>query len=175
MKKLILVLVAMLLLVGCSSKGKTDLDAEPEKGLDTTSEAETKEVGFSFKNNDVTINMNVPAKETIDALGEPMDYFEAASCAFQGLDKIYYYSGFELSTYPNKDVDYISSVTFSDDSVSTIEGICLGSKLEDVLAAYGDDYKEELGLYTYTLGKTNLTFLIEDNLVASVNYLAVLE
>lgn len=63
--------------------------------------------------------MNEKAAPILEKLGEPMEYFEAESCAFEGLDKIYTYSGFELHTYEMKGTDYVASVMFLDDSVST--------------------------------------------------------
>ena len=54
-------------------------------------------------------------------LGEPMHYFEAPSCAFEGMDKIYSYSGFEFTTYTKDNVDYIASIVFLDDTVTTRE------------------------------------------------------
>ena len=43
-----------------------------------------------------------------------MSYFEAPSCAFDGIDKTYTYAGFELLTYPKDDKDYVSSVVLKD-------------------------------------------------------------
>jgi hypothetical protein len=34
------------------------------------------------------------------------------------------------------------SVFFTDDTVSTPEGIALGMSLDELIAAYGDDYEE---------------------------------
>jgi len=119
--------------------------------------------------------MNVDVAPIIEALGEPVEYFEAPSCAFQGLDKIYYYNGFELSTYPLEDKDMISTVNFLDDSVTTEQGIYLGASLEEVIAAYGEDYIQELSSYTYNLNDTNLTFIVEADAVISITYFAVVE
>jgi hypothetical protein len=119
--------------------------------------------------------MNVDAAPIIEALGDPAQYFEAASCAFQGLDKIYTYNGFEINTYPNGDKDYISTVYFLDDSVTTDQGIYLGSTLDEVIDAYGEDYTQESGEYTYTLGQTKLAFIIEDETVTSITYSAIVE
>ena len=86
--------------------------------------------GYAFISKDVVIEMDEEAAPIIEALGEPLSYFEAASCAFEGLDKIYTYSGFEINTYPGKDKDYISSVILKDDSVTTVEGVAIGDSKE---------------------------------------------
>lgn len=185
MKKLMLLIAVMLLLVGCGKKEQTPIvegdtnttqDSVEVSKDDTTDAAQNQQKEeYSFDSNGVTVNMNAEAAPIILALGEPQDYFEAASCAFQGLDKFYYYNGFEVDTYPLDGVDYVSSVVFSDDSVSTKEGIYIGSTLEEIIAAYGEDYTEESGIYTYTKGKSQLAFVIENNAAKSITYLAVVE
>jgi hypothetical protein len=170
MKKIfILVLAAMLILAGCS--GNTKPVSKPNSNSENPGQA--GEAGYSFKYKTAAINMNDKAAPIVESLGKSMDYFEAESCAFKGLDKIYYYSGFELHTYPIDNVDYVSSVLFTDDSVSTPEGVSIGSSLDDMVKAYGNGYTQESGVYRYTKGKSKLSFIIENNAVASIEYLAI--
>jgi hypothetical protein len=184
MKKGIVILAMMVLLAGCSKEGTTpNTNNTGDTGTNTATNespdasdnsAETV-VGYSYESNGVTIPMNVDAAPIIEALGEPVDYFEAASCAFQGLDKIFYYNGFEVGTYPTGDTDFVSYVDFSDDSVTTDKGIYIGSTAAEVTAAYGEDYTEQSGSYIYKLGDTKLTFIIEDEAVTSITYAAIVE
>lgn len=165
MKKniLIILLAAILLMVGCG-------------GNDGPSRKETPEEGFIFEYNGVEIPLHAKAAPIIEDLGEAKDYFEAESCAFQGLDKTYYYSGFELTTYPkDKDTDCISVIYFNDDSVSTKEGIYIGSSEADVVEAYGNEYEGGEGSYSYTRGDNSLMFIIEDGIVTSITYQAIVE
>lgn len=175
----------MLLLVGCGSKDKVE-EVKETSNENIAVKAEDKEEvidvikviepnGFPFIYNGVTIYMNANAKPIIEALGDPIEYFEAPSCAFQGLDKIYYYNGFELSTYPIDGEDYVSSINFLDDTISTVEGVYLGADIEDMLEAYGEDYKEEMGLYNYSLENSNLSFIVEDDIITAITYLAFIE
>lgn len=164
MKKFLFTLILSALLVGCSKNNNTGSTTD-NNTADTVETA-----GYEFDYQGITMHMNDKADTAIDALGKPMDYFEAPSCAFQGLDKIYYYSGFDLSTYPGTDGDYISAIDFSDDSVSTKEGIYIGISRDKVIEAYGKDYTEESGSLIYTKGKTKLTFLMEGDVVTSINY-----
>ena len=72
-------------------------------------------------------------------------------------------------------VDSVASISFLDDSVKTQEGIYLYSSLDDMIDAYGDDYEESLGLYTYVQGDSELAFLVDNDEVVSIEYIAVTE
>ena len=125
---------------------------------------------FVFETGRLTIHMGERAAPVIEALGDPQNYFEAPSCAFDGIDKIYCYSGFELYTYPVGDEDYISSVNLTDDSIPTSEGVYLGMSYSDMTAAYGENYTQNFGQYTYSLGDSALSFLVEDDIITVVTY-----
>ncbi|MHB8129638.1 MAG: putative periplasmic lipoprotein [Mobilitalea sp.] len=186
MKKVIIFLAVLLFLAGCSKKEAIPVTSDTsnvgdDNSINVNEEANSTEVtgelaeGYKFVYNDVTIPMNTDSEPIIESLGEPVEYFEAPSCAFQGLDKIYYYNGFELSTYPSGDKDIVSTVNFLDDSVTTEQGIYLGATLEEVIAAYGKDYVQDLASYTYYLGETKLTLIVEEDAVISITYFAVVE
>ncbi|MHB8062557.1 MAG: hypothetical protein ACYDG2_07990, partial [Ruminiclostridium sp.] len=142
-----------------------------EAAATTTSKAD----GYAFEFKGTVIQMNEKAELILEKLGKSKDYFEAESCAFQGLDKTYTYNSFELFTYQIDDIDYVLSIRFLDDVVTTKEGIGLNSTLEQVIAAYGDKYTQKSGQYTFNKGKTNLSFIIENNVVTAVEYMAVVE
>ena len=175
MKKLgILLVLIMVILTACGGDDKVPNDSN--NGVDDSNSQDVSTAdGFKFKYNGVTVPMNVDAEPVINNLGESLDYFEAASCAFQGLDKIFYYSGFELSTYPQGEKDFISSVNLLDDTVATEEGIYLGSSMDDVIDAYGEDYSNENDFYTYTKDDSQLTFVIENDVVTAITYAAIVE
>jgi len=182
MKKIgLLLMVLILLLIGCGGEKNTSENPGDDKGGNEPvesikkpdDEAEIEEYVFEYKG--ITIAMNEKAASILGRLGEPLDYFEAESCAFEGLDKIYTYSGFELHTYEIKGVDYVAAVMFLDDSVSTKEGAYLYSDLDDVLSKYDDNYVKDLGLYTYELNKSKISFLVEDDEVVSIEYNAITE
>lgn len=187
MKKILIIcsLILAVLLYGCSKENIPDdtglPDDEPVAGkeskpADTGSTEDAADPGYVFEYNGVTIQMNTDVKPVLEALGEAQQYFEAESCAFKGLDKTWYYSGFELTTYPkDENTDYISSVYFRDDSVSTPEGIYIGSTVEEMLAAYGDDYKGGNNSYTYEKGESSITFIAEDGEITAITYLALVE
>ncbi len=127
-------------------------------------------VGFVFASGGVTISMDADASPIVDALGEPNSYYEAASCAFEGLDKIYTYSGFEMETYPTDGKDYVSAVVLKDDSVTTPEGVAIGDSRAKVEEKYGTDYQENGSLLTYAKDGMKLNFILDGDQVISIQY-----
>ena len=175
---LISLIAAGTILIGCGSgnpssgadsgepvsSGSSPIDAG---GQDAATE---QPLSFSFQARNITIEMGGSASPVIGALGEPLSYFEAPSCAFDGIDKIYYFSGFELYTYPVGGDDFILSVNLTDDSVTTKEGVYLGMSYDDMLGAYGNDYVQNQGQYVYTRSDSTLSFLIEHGEIVVIIY-----
>ena len=130
--------------------------------------------GYSFavsKANGYIVAIGDDMAGVLTALGEPVSYFEAASCAFEGMDKIYTYSGFEITTQPGEDGrDYINSVRLLDDSVTTPEGVYIGCSTDDVAAAYGEGSRTE-NVIRYTKGGSAMNFVLEGEKVISIEYL----
>lgn len=139
--------------------------AEGEAATDNAEKAK----GYVFAVQGVTVAVDSDAAETVAALGEPLSYFEAESCAFKGLDKMYTYSGFEIETYPTDNKDFVSNIRLKDDSVSTVEGLCIGDSLEKVQQTYGGG-AEENGMVVYEKDGMKLCFIIKADEVASIEY-----
>lgn len=139
-----------------------------------TAEAETK-TAYAFTYKETVINLNQEAAPVIKALGGNPKCFEQQSCAYQGMDRIYTYEGFELGTYPVNGKDCISSVYFLDNTVATQEGIKIGSSYEDMVKAYGKDYKEQNGVYRYRLGNSELSIYTTNGTVDAVEYQVITE
>lgn len=133
----------------------------PAKGADT----------FSFAANGAEITVNQDMAEVLAALGECQSYFEAESCAFEGLDKTYTYAGFVITTYPDGDKDFINSIRLTDDSAATQEGVYIGCTADQVRAAYGEEEDGPVGALSYTNGDTKLNFILEGDAVISIEYL----
>lgn len=149
----LLAAVMLLSLVGC--------------GADTP---DLQEENFSFTYSDTKITPGAEAPPVIDALGEPRSYTEEPSCAFEGLDKTYYYGSFYLSTYPLDGKDYIYNLWFVDDGVATEEGIRIGSTQSQVEDAYGKECFNGSNSFVLTKGQSQLVILIENGNVSSVRY-----
>lgn len=131
--------------------------------------------GYFFIYNNTEIKINTKIDETIEALGDYQNYFEAPSCAFEGIDKTYFYNGIEITTYPKDGDDYIFSVAIVDDNNKTPEGIYLGAPVSELITAYGDGYEKDMGLYVYQKGGVKLLFLTENDIVVSISYEMVLD
>jgi len=200
MKKIfvfILLILALFALTACGN-GQPEPDSEPENpetgqtgnepaanapstedttpadpNLPPTDEDEPPEIpDFALKFGDFLIEMDQNMNSVLSALGEPRGTFVAPSCAFEGKeDQIYQYPGIEIFTYPKDNEYFVHTISFSDDSIRTTEGnIYLGSSLQALLDAYGDDYEYENGMYKYTRNLTNLEFFIEEDIVMGIVY-----
>lgn len=138
-------------------------------GCDSSTPAPQQD-GFTFTYNGCQITPNTEAAPVIEALGEPKNYTEETSCAFDGLDKTYYYGSFYLTTYPLEGKDFVCSIWFVDDSVSTNEGIRIGSTQAEVEAIYTGAAFNGTNACTLTQGESKLTILLADGLVSSIQY-----
>ena len=167
MKKLLVLLLSLILVLSLAACGTTS-----DGGDDTQKPSASNEPGYTFTAKGVKVEFDVLADDTLAALGEPKSYTESASCAFEGKDKTYGYGGYYITTYPNGDKDYIYSAWFEDDSVTTAEGIYIGSTKADVEAAYGAGCFEGDSA-TLTKGNTELLIIVEDGAVVSIQYQAI--
>ena len=153
---------------------KTESDAGAENTLVSTEEqqgtAAANYKGYVFIYQDVTIEMDADAAPIIEQLGEPDSYFEAPSCAFEGIDKMYTYRSFELDTYPTDDKDYVSSVIFKDDTIVTPEGIGIGDSVASLETAYGTQWNDEDGMMVYEKDGMKLCFIVDEDTVISVEF-----
>ena len=126
------------------------------------------EQNYVFVYEGVNIVVSSPMSSILSSLnavaGEPQ-YFESASCAGQGMSKTYTYNGgsFTISTNPVGPDDVIASISLFDDSVTTAEGIYIGSTLDDVKAAYGEATSSTDTTLTYEKGSSVLVFIVDAN------------
>jgi len=74
---------------------------------------------FALIYKDTLIEMDQDMTYVLEKLGEPLGVFEAPSCAFDGIDRIFSYPGIQIHTYPKGDDDYVHTISLRDDSVRT--------------------------------------------------------
>ena len=139
------------------------------------SDAPSKQDGFAFTYNAVQITPGAQAETALEALGKPKSYTEEPSCAFDGMDKTYYYGSFYLSTYPLEGKDYVLRIWLADDSVATAEGIRIGSGQGEVEKAYGAACFNGSNAFVSTKGDTRLTVILEDGAVTTILYEAIVQ
>jgi hypothetical protein len=140
----------------------TPTDISPPDDTDTAVE---RPFAFTYGGVSITVGSILPTE-----LGEPVSRFESESCAFGELDQIITYSGFELNTYRVDGIDYILFAAFNDDSITTDEGIYIGSDRRDVLDVYGTPTTDAANSLTYSVAGMTLTFIFEDDIVADITY-----
>ena len=170
-----LALVMVLVLAACSG-GSTTSTASPAPSAQTEGQESNANDGFeayTFLVSDGAVNyavqVNADMADVLAAMGEPQSYFEAESCAFKGLDKTYTYAGYVITTRPDGEKDFVNSILLTDDSVTTAEGIYIGSARADVTAAYGEAEGE--AMLSYTKGDCVLNFIFDGDTVLSIEYL----
>ena len=154
---LLLAAIMLLSLVGC---GSTDIDPQEEN--------------FSFTYNGIKITLGAEAAPIINALGEPKSYTEEPSCAFEGMDKTYYYGSVYLSTYPLNGKDFVYSFWFADDGVATEDGIRIGSTQAQMETIFGANCFNGTNSYMLSKGKSKVVYLLEDGLIKSIQYELIL-
>lgn len=175
MKKLFAILTACMLLLNLAACGAS----EPEQTTPGTAAPSTPNMespadpGFVFSHNGTEIPMKADAEPILAALGEPKSYTEAASCAFTGLDKTYFYGSFYLYTCPIEGKDYIYGLWLIDDTVATAEGLYIGAPQSEVERIYGSEGYNGSNGYILTKGACKLTVILEDGLVSSIQYDAI--
>lgn len=158
---------------GDAGSNADDGESKAEENVPADSSKEESAKGFVFVYQDVTVSIDALAAPVVDALGEPASYFEAASCAFEGLDKMYTYNSVEIDTYPDENgVDRISNIILKDDMVETPEGVCLFETKADMIAAYGENYKDENGLLVYEKDGMKLCFILDGDEIISIEYMS---
>lgn len=172
---ILLSLAALASLAACggNSAGNTPHSGSGGSAGGAGSSAPSKGAAFSFATDGIEITVNQNMADVLDALGECQSYFEAESCAFEGLDKTYTYAGFVITTYPDGERDFINSIRLTDDSTTTKEGMYIGCTADQVQAVYGDAGDDHISALSYTNGDTMLNFILEGDVVVSIEYLPV--
>lgn len=147
----VVLVAAMVMLAGCGRKDNKDV--------------------FGYNNGSVVLVPGEKFDAQADGLSETIAYMEAASCYFDGLDKVFTYDGYEVTTYPKGDGDYIQSINITSDAIKTDKGIGVGSTPAQLEAAYGKDYTVSGKMYEYYQDDTKyMYFFILNDVVQYYGY-----
>lgn len=165
---LLVVMMAGFAACGTSGKGAGDAETKTESG----SAASEGAGGYTFDAHGVTVEVDAPFADIEGDLGEPVDFFESESCAFGDLDKVYTYSGFRIDTYQLDGTDYVSDVVFTDDTVSTPEGVSIGDSVDKMKEAYGEASESDAAQAIYEKGNMKLVFLLDGDTIKTIEYLS---
>lgn len=183
MKKVVsifIVLLCMVIAAGCGSGGVVvDPNSQPTNtanagntsGQPADASPSAQSGSLYFESNGVKVYPYDLADGVLNSLGKPSGTFEAPSCAYQGVDKFYYYSGFELTVNDIDGAPHISIITIKDDTVSIPQGVKIGEAKDAMLQSMGNNYQQSGDLYQFTEGTTMLQIQVKDDKVSSIMYL----
>ena len=158
------VLAAGVMMAACGS-ASTLPDNSQEKPV-ASQQTESK---YSFELKGIELKTDGDLTEYTSKLGEPSGgYYEAKSCAFEGMDKFYYYDSVTLQGYQKDGNDKLYSITLMDDAVKTKEGVRIGDK-KDKRSSRGVTLTPD-GQLLYESGNTRLSFVMKDDEVQSIIY-----
>jgi len=88
----------------------------------------------------------------------------------EGLDRIYKYENYEITTYERDGKERIQSIYLLNDMAKTEEDVKITDSYNKMIEKYSDNYVREENMYTYIQGKTALKFIIENNIITSIEY-----
>lgn len=160
-----MIAAVMFMCMGVLSGGCAEI--VQSEGSVKTETVSSQNQGYAFMNDGTTLCVNMEFEK--EKLGEPAQYYEAKSCAFEGLDKIYTYPHFEINTYPVQEKDYISSIVLLDDLCTTKEGAYIGMGFSSLKEIYGEPM-EQNGFFCYEKDGMLLKFVIEEDQIRSISY-----
>ena len=87
----------------------------------------------------------------------------------------YIHGSVKITTYPKDNKDYVYTIELLDDTVSTPEGISIGSDKKAVEEKYGDASDSTETSYIYKKGDSQLSFIFDGDSVSSIVYNAITE
>lgn len=102
---------------------------------------------------------------------EELNFMELSSCAFDGNDKVYTYENMEITVSPLDGKDIVYSVYFLNDRITTKEGVKITDDKETMIETYGENYKNINNKYSYLKGDVLLSFIIENDIIISIEYM----
>ncbi|MCD8375982.1 MAG: hypothetical protein LUD69_03485 [Oscillospiraceae bacterium] len=194
MKKVLIFLLTVLLLLGLTACGSgeeadlsnqvitrtdkeessagTDSETEETEDSDVETSADAAADAFSFEIDGVTLTPGAALDLTV--LPDASSVYTVESCAVEGTDNVYTYDAFEVTAYDDGSGEVIYSIYLTDPNITTAEGLALGDDLNRVTELYGSDYAENDTAVVYTKGDTQLSIILQDEVVISIEYLLVL-
>lgn len=186
MKKIVILLLAALLVVGLAACGADVTTGATESNNSSTSgnnqtTSPTESTGdntvpeeyFCFTYQGVEL---IPgALFDASVLPEPESTYEVPSCAIEGMDVVYNYGTFEITVFDDGTKGVIYSIYMIDANTPTNEGLYMGDGADTVLSLYGGEYTEDGTQWTYVKGDTMLCVIYNNDCVVSIEFRMVTE
>ena len=169
-KVLILIAIIVVIVIGAVIFFVTQ-NSDKVENLNTEVSVEDENFNVSYLGVDVT--PGIPYDR--NSIPEEGTYSEIPSCAFEGTDNVSTFSHVEITSAQIDGVESVYSVYFLDTEVQTKEGVMISDERSKVIEKYGNDYEEVGNKITYTKGQVQLSFLIENDVVTSIEYVLVVK
>jgi hypothetical protein len=150
-------------MTGCGAEKKNETETE-------STEQSTTKNAYSYEYEGKSIYITQPIEEALQALGDDYEYFEAPSCAVDGLDMFYYYRNITVMANQIDDKVIVTDIYFKNDTVATTEGLRMNDSYADVVGIYGDDYSIDGTAMEYDGGNMQLVIDMNDGKVAAIEY-----
>lgn len=134
---------------------------------------ETSGTEYSVTYQGVTLSPDMEMSTVLSSLTETYTYSESSACPpFSGTEKLYEYAGVKIQTYSEGGKDYIMGIFLRDDSVN-VSGVTIGTTVEEMQKALGDDYTSAgSSIYIYTAKSgAQLKCIVREGAVVSVELL----
>ena len=160
--RILAVVLAVLMMTSLTACGS----GEPSGTEEPQETKRVEEWSMNVNGQELYVGMNMPKD-----LGEPTAYFEAASCAIQGLDKDYTYGSILVKTEDDGKTERIVGLTILDDGAATTMGVTIGDSRDKVVGAHGTPVSESETAITYSDSSGAIfKFLLRDGAVTSITY-----
>lgn len=144
------------------SGGETIMQSVEE----STSSTETS--GYSIVYEGVSMAPGMEATQIIEALGDDYELSEGASCAYQGMDKVYTYDNLIIYTYEIDEGEFVSIVEATGETCNTNASIHIGSLKDEVIEAYGEPQESTDAGLGYTQDGIEIQFFLTGSEVTDI-------
>ncbi|MBR0425570.1 MAG: hypothetical protein IJK01_05540 [Clostridia bacterium] len=164
MKRFGILALLILLCVACAAPGRT----ETAVFVDPNAVKEGAYGDLAFVANGFAFGIYDPM-ETVLAHSTSNGSFAEVSCAFEGEDVYYYFSGFEVMANTIDGAERVTMINLTDDTVKTPDGLYIGmpeAEAASVLHAEPDG-----SIYRTVDGTAQRTVTVQDGRVAAITYL----
>lgn len=174
MKKFVFISMCILMCVTACSCNTAQTDAGTTTTTQVTTAPQTSDVdiaGFVAGNTVLHIG-DVITQDVINSIGTPESVEQAPSCHYDGNDTLYYYTGYTLYTYRDGENDILYTIELNSADAKTSLDIAVGQSQDDVVSAYGENYKSQGKYIEYSISNSAyLKFIFDDsNIVTMIEY-----
>lgn len=118
---------------------------------------------------DVALYVGLNEEDMLSELGKDYTVSEAQSCAGQGLDRLYTYPSVRLYVFvPQGGKGTLTSVSYTDDTVTTSDGLYIGCTADEVIEHMGEPTQRDVAAYIYSQEESSLIFSLRDGHVTGI-------